>query len=125
MVTYLYWAGFIAIAMIALGLIGGKLNNWKAGVFISLAILIGGWAAYYFHFEQVFVKRWGGVMSIVVPAGQHHLGATWKDDNLWIENYDPASNSCIFSEYSRGNMLQGRVTIKDCNPLLPQGLPQP
>jgi len=63
------------------------------------------------------VKRWGGVMAISVPDGQHHIAATWKDDNLWVENYDPKSNTCIFSEYSRGNLLQGRVLIKDCNPL--------
>jgi len=56
---------------------------------------------------------------ITVPEGQFHLAATWKDDNLWIENYEPATNTCHFNEYSRGNMLQGKVTIKNCNPLLP------
>ena len=56
-------------------------------------------------------------MTISVPKGQFHIAATWKDDNLWIENYDPATNTCHFSEYSRGNLLQGKVTIKDCNPL--------
>jgi len=57
-------------------------------------------------------------MSISVPEGRVHLAATWKDDNLWIENYDPATNRCIFSEYSKGNVLEGTVTIKNCNPLL-------
>ncbi len=80
-------------------------------------LLVGG-ATYYFSLQQVFVKRYGGVMSITIPAGHHHLGATWKDDNLWIENYDPATNTCIFSEYSKGNILQGKVTLKNCNPLL-------
>ncbi|MFM1892162.1 MAG: hypothetical protein RLZ44_1239, partial [Pseudomonadota bacterium] len=78
------------------------------------------WGAYYFHFQQIFVKRFGGVMSISVPQGQLHIAATWKDDNLWVENYDPATNTCIFSEYSRGNVLQGQVKIKDCNPLMPE-----
>ena len=77
-----------------------------------------GLGAYYFHFQQVFVKRYGGVMSINVPEGQLHITATWKDDNLWIENYDPKTNTCHFNEYSRGNLLQGKVTIKNCNPLL-------
>jgi len=54
-----------------------------------------------------------------VPQGQHHIAATWKDDNLWVENYDPATDTCIFSEYSRGNVLQGQVKIKDCSPLMP------
>ena len=61
----------------------------------------------------------GGVMKIEVPAGQFHITATWKDDNLWVENYDPATNTCIFSEYSKGNLLQGKVSIKNCNPILP------
>jgi hypothetical protein len=46
------------------------------------------------------------------------LAATWKDDNLWVENYDPATNTCHFREYSRGNLLQGTVTIQNCNPML-------
>ena len=75
---------------------------------------------YYFHYEQVFVKNFGGVMSIAVPDGQLHMQATWKDDNLWIENYDPKTNTCIFSEYSKGNLLEGRVKIKNCNPLMPK-----
>jgi hypothetical protein len=36
---------------------------------------------------------------------------------LWIENYDPANNTCEFREYSRGDLLEGRVIIKNCNPL--------
>jgi len=48
------------------------------------------------------------------------MGATWKDENLWIENYNPETNTCNFSEYSKGNLLQGSVTIKNCNPLMPQ-----
>jgi hypothetical protein len=117
MITYAYWAVVFGLAIAALSLIGGKLDNWKAG-FISLAlILIIGWGAYFFRFEQVFVKRYGGVMSIEVPEGQHHVLSTWKDDNLWIESYDPQTNTCTFTEYSKGNMLQGKVTIKNCSPV--------
>ena len=36
------------------------------------------------------------------------------------KNYDPATNTCHFNEYAKGNILEGRVTIKNCNPLLPQ-----
>ncbi|WP_049723691.1 hypothetical protein [Gilvimarinus polysaccharolyticus] len=116
MITYLYWGAIIALAMILLiGL--GKYNFWKAALLCSLAVLLVGWAAYYFHFQQVFVKKYGGVMSITVPDGQLHIAATWKDENLWIENYDPKTNSCHFNEYSKGNVLQGKVTIKNCNPL--------
>ncbi len=118
MITYFYWAMVIAIAM-GFVFILGRLDKWKVGLIGALVVFIIGWAAYFFHFQQLFVKRYGGVMSITVPEGQHHIAATWKDDNLWIENYDPASNTCHFNEYSKGNLLQGKVTIKNCNPLLP------
>ena len=119
MVTYLYWLVVLVLCGAALYGIGVKIQNWKAGVSVALVILAIGWGAYYFRFQQVFVKHYGGVMTIHVPEGQHHISATWKEDNLWVENYDPKTNTCIFSEYSKGNLLQGKVTIKNCSPLLP------
>lgn len=120
MITYLYW---LIIAGLALGLlyfIGYQIKEWKIAGIAFLSVLMIGVSAYYFHFQQVFVKRYGGVMTISVPQGEVHLAATWKDDNLWIENYNPETNTCHFREYSRGNLLQGQVTIKNCNPLLRQ-----
>jgi hypothetical protein len=116
MVTYFYWA-LVITAAIGFLVLFGRANQWKAAIILCLVSLVFGWAAYFFHFEQVFVKRFGGVMSITSPQGYMHLGATWKDDNLWIESYEPSSNTCHFNEYSRGNMLQGKVTIKNCNPI--------
>ena len=116
MITYFYWALVIAIAMTFLFFLG-KAVKWKVGAIGAVVLLFVGWIAYFFHFQQVFVKHYGGVMSIKVPEGQHHIAATWKEDNLWIENYDPKSNTCHFNEYSKGNLLQGKVTIKNCNPL--------
>jgi apolipoprotein N-acyltransferase len=118
MITYIYWAILICIAVASLIVIGGKLKEWKSALVVSLAVLIVGYGAYYFHFQQVFVKRYGGVMTVAVPEGELHLAATWKDDNLWVENYNPETNTCYFREYSRGNLLQGQVKIKNCNPLL-------
>jgi len=120
MVTYLYWTAIFLVAIAILYGVGVKMAKWKAAIALTLIILALGWSTYYFKYQQIFVKRYGGVMTIVVPEGQHHLGTTWKDDNMWIENYDPESNTCVFSEYSKGNMLQGKVTIKNCNPLIPQ-----
>jgi hypothetical protein len=122
MITYLYWIVVIAIA-IGLLVLFGKLNNWRVAIISCALALLVGLLAYYFHFEQVFVKRYGGVMSVTVPEGQRHITATWKDDNLWIENYDPQTNTCYFNEYSKGNLLQGKVIIKDCSPLSQQGVP--
>jgi hypothetical protein len=106
----------MAIAMGVLGVFG-KMNRWKPALIGCVAILFIGTLAYYFHFQQVFVKHYGGVMSLTIPKGQQHIAATWKDDNLWVENYDPATNTCYFNEYSKGNLLQGKVIIKNCFPL--------
>lgn len=119
MITYFYWAIILVLIGGVLFLSGKKFDNIKIGLIAAAIILLAGWGSYYFWLQQIFVKRYGGVMSITVPAGQNHLAATWKDDNLWIENYDPKTNTCIFSEYSKGNLLQGRVTIKNCNPIIP------
>lgn len=116
MITYLYWILVIGLALLSLWAFG-RINKWRAGFIGALVILVVGWLAYFFHFEQVFVKHYGGVMTITVPEGQMHITATWKDNNLWVENYDPATNTCYFNEYSKGNLLQGRVVIKNCNPV--------
>lgn len=115
MITYLYWMLIIVVAIGGL-LLFVRMNNMKAGLVTAAVVFFIGWLAYVFYFEQVFVKRYGGVMTISVPEGQVHVAATWKEDNLWVENYDPATNTCHFNEYSRGNLLQGRVVIKNCNP---------
>ncbi|MBN8432230.1 hypothetical protein JF535_15380 [Microbulbifer salipaludis] len=117
MITYLYWAAVIALVVLAL-FAGSRLGSLGKGAIVGAIIFLAGWLAYYFHFEQVFVKRFGGVMRITVPEGHRHLGATWKEDNLWVENYNPKTNECIFSEYSKGNLLEGRVIIRNCNPLM-------
>jgi hypothetical protein len=116
MITYFYWAIVIGI-MAGLVFILGRNNKWKPAIIASSIVFLIGLLAYYFHFQQVFVKHYGGVMSITVPNGQQHITATWKDDNLWIENYNPETNTCHFNEYSKGNLLQGKVTIKNCSPV--------
>ncbi len=118
MITYFYWAIFFILAGGALYFIGGRLDRWRMAFGAAVAVMLVGSAAYFFHFQQVFVKNWGGVMTVTVPDGHMHIATTWKDDNLWIENFDPEKNECTFSEYSKGNVLQGRVKIKNCNPLL-------
>ena len=93
MITYLYWTAVLILTFGALFLIGLKLEQWKGAFITAAVIFIAGTGAYYFHFQQIFVKRYGGVMTISVPEGQRHIAATWKDDNLWIENYDPKTNT--------------------------------
>ena len=117
MITYLYWLAVIAIAAIALWGIGARLKKWDIAVATAAAVGVIGAGAYFFHYQQIFVKQWGGVMSITIPEGHRHIGITWKEDHLWVENYDPAKNTCEFQEYSRGDILQGKVILKNCNPL--------
>lgn len=120
MITYLYWISAFSIVVAILYYVGFKKDQWKYAFIASGALFIVAWTSYYFHFQQVFVKKYGGVMSLNIPSGQRHIGSTWKDENLWIENYDPQTNTCYFTEYSKGNMLQGKVVINNCNPLMPQ-----
>lgn len=118
MITYLYWIVVIAVCLFVFWGIG-RFYKPKAGFIAALVLLVIGWGMYLFHYEQYFVKHLGGVMSITVPKGEMHMQATWKDDNLWIQNYDPEKNICYFREYSKGNLLEGEVAIKNCNPLMP------
>ena len=124
MITYLYWIAVFAVAIFVFWGIG-KYFKWKPALISALVVLLVGWLAYIFHYENVFVKNWGGVMTIEVPEGQVHLHTTWKDDNLWVENYDPQKNECYFMEYSKGNLLEGKITIKNCNPLNTAAVPKP
>ncbi|MBQ0754143.1 MAG: DUF4149 domain-containing protein [Gammaproteobacteria bacterium] len=117
MITYFYWLVLAGLVIASLFGIGVRLGKWKPAMIVSLILLVVGTLLYYFWLQQIFVKRFGGHMTLSIPAGQQHLTATWKDDNLWIENYDPKTNTCIFSEYSRGNVLQGEVRLKNCNPI--------
>ena len=120
MITYLYWILIVALALGFAFILWIKLKQWKIGIAGMLSILVVASLAYFFHFQQVFVKHWGGVMTISVPEGQYHMGATWKDDHLWIENYEPKTNTCHFREYSKGALLEGKVLIKNCSPLMPK-----
>ena len=116
MITYLYWSFVVLLAVALIYLVGIKGSNWRSALIAAAVVLVVGWASHFFYFENLFVKRWGGVMTIKVPEGMNHMGVTWKDDNLWVEHYEPETNRCIFSEYSRGNLLEGKVIIEDCNP---------
>lgn len=118
MITYLYWAVVFCVAGGLLYLFG-RHQKWQLAFMGALSVLVIGWAAFNFYFEQIFVKRYGGVMAISVPKGHMHMAVTWKEDNLWVQNYNPENNTCYFQEYSKNDMLQGRVTIKNCNPLMP------
>jgi hypothetical protein len=53
MITYFYWAGVIALVILSLGLVGGAMGRWRTATVLAIAALLVGWAAYYFHFQQI------------------------------------------------------------------------
>ena len=117
MLANLYWLLVVALVLGVFYLISVRLGKLKIALIVALVMGAISHGFYYFYLEQVLVKRYGGSMSLSVPEGQQHIGVTWKDDHLWIQNYDPATNECIFREYSRGSFLEGEVRIRNCNPL--------
>jgi hypothetical protein len=117
MISYLYWITVVATSVL-IGWMLARFLTWKLGATVGLVIFAMGWLGYHFYYEQFFVKHYGGVMSIKVPEGQLHISATWKEDHLWIENYDPKSNTCYFTEYSKSHLLEGKVAIENCNPII-------
>lgn len=117
MLANLYWLLVVAVLLGVFYLISVRLGKLKIALIVALVMGVLSHSFYYFYLEQILVKRYGGSMSLNVPDGQHHIGVTWKGDNLWIQNYNPATNECIFREYSRGSVLEGEVRIRNCNPL--------
>lgn len=124
MLTNLYWIIAAALIFGAFYLLAVRLNKVKPALIVALVMAVISHFFYYYYLEQMLVKRWGGSMNVQVPEGQHHIGVTWKNDNLWIQNYDSASNECIFREYSRGSVLEGEVRLRNCNPLQLLGVEQ-
>lgn len=126
MLTTIYWLLAFSLTLASFYLLAVKFSMLKPALIVTFLLAITSYSFYYFYLEQLLVKRYGGSMVIQTPEGHHHLGATWKGDNLWIESYDPIRNECIFREYSRGSMLEGQVKLRNCNPLLanpPAALP--
>jgi hypothetical protein len=125
MITYAYWIGIVVLAGGAFWVLAALAGLRRTGIAIAIAILAIGAAAYYFRYQQLFVKQYGGVMSVTNKAGRRFLSATWKDEHLWLLTFDPRNDTCYFEEYSKGNLLEGKVTIRNCDPLLPPAIPAP
>lgn len=117
MITYLYWLLVAALIFVVLFGLGARLRKWKPALILAVLIWVVGTLLYYFWLQQIIVKQLGGTMTIDVPQGEQHITASWKGDNLWVENYNPKTNQCIFREYAQDNLLQGRVVLKNCNPV--------
>src|SRR5699024_12347462 len=107
MITYLSWLLLVGLIFATLFGLGAYKGWWKPATIISIILLFVGTATYYFYFEQMFVKRWGGTMNVHIPEGHMHMQATWKGDNLSMENYDTVKTERIFGAFSRSCVLDG------------------
>ncbi len=55
MITYLYWLFVFGITLTLLYVFGAKVKNWRIAAIAGCTALIIGWAAYFFHFQQILL----------------------------------------------------------------------
>ena len=92
------------------------LKDQKYKFLVPAAICFISYISYEVYFEQIYAKRYGGVLTVSLPSGAQFLSATWKDDALWYAYFNEKDNECIFREQSKFGLLEGSVLIKGCNP---------
>lgn len=67
--------------------------------------------------EQQRAKKFGGNASVSLPAGEKIVGATWKEDDLWIltrpMRAGEQAETHVLRESSSWGVLQGTVTITE------------
>ena len=110
---------FLVFFGISIGVIYGfhKAKHLYKGLVIGAIIFISSIIAYKAFLEQILAKSYGGNYTVVVPEGMRFYGITWKDSDLWIGWYNPKEKECVFKEDSKFNILQGKITINNCNPI--------
>lgn len=61
-------------------------------------------------------KKGGGPAQVIdLPEGLLHVSAQWVDGQLWVENFDPKTRTCTFSEYKDGKPVEAKtVTLTNC-----------
>lgn len=112
-------AYLVVVLLLACGVgyMGFKVKK-VVGVVAFTAILGMGYVMHVSYFENMFAKRFGGVLNVETPENMLFITASWKDDQLWILNYDPKTDKCIYREKSKVGALEGEVRISNCNPLI-------
>lgn len=85
----------------------------------GVAVLVGILATFLWKgvLENIAARKWGGTMSISLPANSQLMSMTWKEDSVWYLYYDQSSGNCYFKEDSRHGLIEGGVIVKSCNPL--------
>jgi hypothetical protein len=64
-------------------------------------------------------KKFGGSMSIELSCQQKLVNVTWKDDELWYltrpMRADETAEISTFQEDSSFGLMEGKVTITECD----------
>lgn len=116
MIFFVYMLSTLVVAGIAFYAVF-KIKDFRIATIAPVLICLLSIFAYKGYLEQVWAKAYGGSMTIAVPEGTRFFGITWKDSDLWVGWYDPKSKECVFKEDSKYNILQGNITVKNCNPV--------
>lgn len=85
--------------------------------FASRLAIIGAAAFLLAGCGQEASRKWGGDISFVAPQDVQLVSMTWKESSLWVLYYLPAEKACVFKESSHWGVLEGSVTVLNCNPL--------
>jgi hypothetical protein len=126
MAIYVY---FIAL-LVFMSLVGfivfqyaGGSQLKRLGKAVGSVLLVGvvGWSFWEFYLGNTVARRFGGTLTVELPTNAQFLGATWKEDSLWVTYYEPQAKRCVFKEFSRMGLVEGDVVIPNCNPELAQG----
>jgi len=64
-------------------------------------------------------KNFGGNMTITLPCQQKLVNITWKETELWYltrpMRADETAETSVFQEDSTYNIMEGKVTISECD----------
>lgn len=84
--------------------------------FIILGIVLFILYLVYSMTANVFVKKYGGSMTINLNKDERLVNMTWKDNDLWILTTTDSNQSpkvYKFKEDSRFGILEGVITINE------------
>lgn len=69
--------------------------------------------------DQYLARNYGGNVTLTeLPANAKLVHLTWKENSIWMLYYLPDTKQCVFKESASVGVLEGVVTIPNCNPLM-------
>lgn len=126
MAIYVYFIALVVIMSVVGFLVfhyarGGKLKRLGKVIGSALLVFAVGWSFWEYYLGNTVARRFGGTLTVELPANAKFLSATWKEDSLWVTYFEPQSKRCVFKEFSRMGLVEGDVVIPNCDPILAHG----